>query len=233
MNEPAKPALCGGRTKDGKRCSRILKPGATRCWQHAKGLKQHWKAIAPWGQGLIVIIGLIGSLVTIWTFVKAQDTAKEHAHMVMTEVYPSYLNPTMPLGVPLAFNVNFHNIGQASAEHVATDSHLYIRDGLSLESAQSAVQEFSGRNVIYRLPLSEETIAPQIPDGWFTATGPKLTQAQHEKLWYGTQVLYIVAAVRYKDSYGWHETHLCQGLQPPQPGFSLIWQNCRVYNDSF
>jgi hypothetical protein len=65
MEETTKSALCGSKTKDGKQCSRALKPDETTCWQHAWGLRQHWKAITPRVRSLIQVVSLVGSLITI------------------------------------------------------------------------------------------------------------------------------------------------------------------------
>jgi hypothetical protein len=70
MNEPADLTRCGYKTKDGKPCSRKLKPEATRCWQHAEDLRQWWKAINPWSQRLIAGLGFVGSLITIWLYAR-------------------------------------------------------------------------------------------------------------------------------------------------------------------
>ncbi len=72
------PTLCGCKTNDGKPCSRAVKPGATRCWQHARGLRQWWKSIGPFYRGVAQIIGLVGSLVTI--LLAVQPYLKTHLH---------------------------------------------------------------------------------------------------------------------------------------------------------
>jgi hypothetical protein len=107
MNETIRAAQCRCKTNDGTPCSRVLKPGATKCWQHASGVKQFWKAIGPWYQGLAAVITLVSSLVTIWIFV--QPRLKTPLASVATN-HSAPVQPNNPV-VPLTQSPRGPNIG--------------------------------------------------------------------------------------------------------------------------
>jgi hypothetical protein len=85
MDGQAQELLCSRPTRDGTPCSRVLKPGAKTCWQHASGLKQRWRAIGPFYQAAVQILGLISSIITIALLVAA---LKPH-HLPETSQVPA------------------------------------------------------------------------------------------------------------------------------------------------
>jgi len=61
--------VCGRPTKDGTPCSRTLKAEAKTCWQHARGIRQWWRAIGPlyrfFVKSVVAISVLLGILASI------------------------------------------------------------------------------------------------------------------------------------------------------------------------
>jgi hypothetical protein len=114
MNETTRTAQCGCKTNDGTSCNRVLKPGATKCWQHASGVKQFWKAIGPWYRGLAGVIALVGSLSSIWPFVQSRLKPRPPSVSITNSVPVQPDNPVVPettLKPPLAQSSRGPNIG--------------------------------------------------------------------------------------------------------------------------
>ncbi len=173
----------------------------------------------------------------------------KQAIMQALKLESSYQPFAMALDKPLAWNVTFYNTGNDYATGVVGGGKIFVAPDPSRESQSRIVEEFKNTWTesinATKGSISGATVAPQsMPDRnssgaggfWFTAVGPVATRELADKTHEGSQVIFIVDALRYTDSTGTWEIHDCRFLQA-QPGVPMNSPHpvvpvfCGVYQD--
>ena len=142
-------------------------------------------------------------------------------------------------GQLLGFNVHFKASGPNSVQLLETAHSLVIEPDAKPETQRAAVAVFMGqvrkeRNTFHLRP---STMMPA-DDDFFTAFARTdtnqlrvVSQDDLAKLKAGTEVVFMLAELTYKDTGAVHHLRRCMWLQPPAspPG---IWQFCGLFNRS-
>jgi hypothetical protein len=172
-----------------------------------------------------VICGLVGVLSIGVVTYRASQVERAHFATKMTNVYvtPSFLVANRPL----AFNVEYKNVGNGSASKVKAIGLASIQADESTASQRLAISEFKR----YRIEnLLEETLQKD-QEKYITAYGPTLSAEDVTNIMIGKKVVYVVADITFDDDFGSHAQHVCQLIEPivPERQFE-IWSDCHQYN---
>jgi hypothetical protein len=161
---------------------------------------------------------------------------------VAWDVTASYVPDPLPIGRPAQWNLHWKNSGTYPAYDATSAGKIYLRehsDNLTQEEVIGLFKkEFEdAENSVLNKELP--TLLPNMPSNfWYTATGPVLTQDDKAKIYEGRLVMILVAAMRFRDGAGLHESHVCNWMQAPEtllidkdgnPIFQVAWHSCIDY----
>jgi hypothetical protein len=66
---------------------------------------------------------------------------------------------------------------------------------------------------------------------WRTYGGPIISEPDKQKIKFGQKTVFVIAAVRFDDSLGEHEAHLCRWLETHPEGLygTEAWHDCDLW----
>ncbi len=159
---------------------------------------------------------------------KVEQNTERHAEFQMSNIQSVNLPVT---GSNLIHNVHFKNLGSRETLGYGRDgAYSFIGKPRLTESEQKDLQDEFNQwwgapgSHIYRL-------APSQPgeDSYVTSQGPMLNEQEASQLEAGTQLIYVLARIEYRDKYGTHVQDFCNVSQRPQntlSGTIVAYHSC-------
>lgn len=134
------------------------------------------------------------------------------------------------VGQPLAWNVDFQNVGGGPALNVRNSGRVFIEPDETKLSEEDAISKYNQWLKTSSFTSSGDTIAKE-QIGFKTYEGDILTPEDYQNIVAGRRVILIVGRIAFDDDFGSHVHNVCQRLEPRQPGGALITQDCEEHTE--
>ncbi len=167
--------------------------------------------------------------------------AKEGAVYLRIAAIAPLRRPTNPdvflIGEPLQVNVAWTVFGTKPAFNAYQDGKVYLVQDARMATQEQIVKSFqiAWEEEQPRMKVVKErsTIFPGDKAEWIYLTYEGKTISEEEKLGikYGRKTVFIVGAVRFSDTLGEHEAHVCRWLETRPDGIfgTEAWHDCNLW----
>jgi hypothetical protein len=184
----------------------------------------------------LVAVTLLGSAVILRSsedWIRLRQASQERSYLAYTgAITPAYTPDPFPVGVEIAMNQTYKNIGKIPAKNWGSIAMVYIRSGSDESTERTVIKEFQGILKEARRQSTPATLTMG-ESMFFTAFGPSLTREDLKRIMDGTETLFFLSDVEYSDPVGLHHLRKCEWLQPPSSAAITVgvWHNCDAFND--
>lgn len=146
----------------------------------------------------------------------------------------------LQVGDSLCFNIHYAAKGQNLISLVGTARAIYLEPDFSPEIHQKLAREFeavvtSGMKTAPRgsstMTSEQSHFTTAYPNGANTFAPHVLTQDEFDRLKAGSEIVYVLGELIYRDNGVLHHTRECLWLQTPMHN-PPVWHYCDVFNNS-
>jgi hypothetical protein len=192
-----------------------------------------------------VIFGSVGAILLMGGYwwltglsVPPSNTTGSHALLNLSGALPSYTPDPFPPNQNVRIKLEYLNNGNEAARHIYGAGRIFLLQDHTDARQKRAVATFEKgwQPLLARLRKKGpgQTIQPSRPgqpmdEQALEAAGPVLNEQQRQWIYGGQRIVMVVAALRYEDSNGEYELHMCRYLQPPIAGMSN-WAACKWHD---
>jgi len=157
---------------------------------------------------------------------------KQTAKIARVKIWSGFLKgPLLQAGYPVYLNSNFANLGGPVADVFRGAGKAYVMTKVSEENERAAIEDFKRTREPYLDTFPGAPLPSDASTNWFTSKSEKiLTSDDLAALQNGTEVIYLLNEVKYRDPAGKHFMRFCEILEPP--AFNPeVWQLCSDFHE--